>query len=458
MQIVHSLRARVVLWVGIALTVLLAVTIVGLDQVFRRSTERAIQELLQAQLLGLIALAEETPDGNLTLPERLNPQFSLADSGFYSTLWDADGVPVWQSSSLLGREIGVPAVPAPGEQRYVRLSPPDLPPLEALLRGLTWQFDEGYILPYTFGVAVSVESYDERQSAFRRNLIGWFVGVELTMVLVLAGLLRFVLRPLRRIERQVRKVEAGERSRLTVELPSELIGLAANLNALIDTEHRRLTRYRNTLDDLAHSLKTPLAAMRALLAETHSAGSAVQIDALDRELDRMDQRVSYQLRRARASGATGLGVEPVAVEPIIHELVQTLDKVYRDKGVSCELDIAPRATFQGDPGDLTEILGNLLDNAYKYCRRRVAVVVTTRAAGVTIAIGDDGPGIEKAAVERLFQRGTRVDESVPGQGIGLAVVRETVGLYHGSLAVGVSPLGGALLTVDLGRAGAVTRL
>ena len=131
--------------------------------------------------------------------------------------------------------------------------------------------------------------------------------------------MRFVLQPLRRLERQVREVEAGERTSLTGNYPSELVGLAANLNALIDTERRRLARYRHTLDDLAHSLKTPLAAMRTLLSELRSGASGAPVDALQRELERMDQRVSYQLRRARASGATGLGTEPVAVAPIVED-------------------------------------------------------------------------------------------------------------------------------------------
>jgi two-component system sensor histidine kinase PhoQ len=454
MPIVRSLRARVVLWVSVALTVLLAATIIGIDTAFRRSTDRAVAELLQAQLLGLIALAEETSDGNLTLlAENLNPQFSLTDSGIYGTVWDADGVPTWRSGSLLDDDLSVPRWPVPGEQHHARLSPRGgLPELEILITGVTWEFAEGYVLPYTFGVAVSMEPYATRHAAFRRNLTGWFVGVTVTLVIVLAGLLRFVLRPLRRLEREVREIEAGERSRLSAELPTELVGLAGNLNALIDTERRRLTRYRHTLDDLAHSLKTPLAAMRTLLAETRS-GTPAQSDAFARELDRMDQRVSYQLRRARAGGATGLGVEPIAIEPVVHDLVATLDKVYRDKGVSCELDIAPRAVFRGDAGDLNEILGNLLDNAYKYCRRRVLVSIAAPAGGVTIEVGDDGPGVSEAIIAKLFERGTRADESVPGQGIGLAVVRETVELYRGELTVGRSALGGAAITVALGRAG-----
>ena len=456
MPIVHSLRARVVLWVSVALTVLLAVTIFGLDTAFRRANDRAVAELLQAQLLGLIALAEETSEGNLSLRnENLNPQFSLTDSGTYGSVWDADGVPSWRSASLLDGDLAVPQWPEPGEQHYWRLpARGSLPELQMLLMGVTWEFAEGYVLPYTFGVAVSMEPYATRQAAFRRNLTSWFVGVTVTLVLVLAGLLRFVLRPLRRLENEVREVEAGERSRLSVELPTELVGLAGNLNALIDTERRRLTRYRNTLDDLAHSLKTPLAAMRALLAESREDGTPGPEEAFGRELDRMDQRVSYQLRRARAGGATGLGVEPVAIEPVVHDLVATLDKVYRDKGVSCELDIAPRAVFRGDAGDLSEILGNLLDNAYKYCRRRVLVTVVAFADGVTIEVGDDGQGVSEVIAAKLFERGTRADESVPGQGIGLAVVRETVELYQGTLTVGRSALGGAEIRVSLGRAGA----
>jgi two-component system sensor histidine kinase PhoQ len=253
------------------------------------------------------------------------------------------------------------------------------------------------------------------------------------------------------------------------------------LNALIETERRRLERYRHTLDDLAHSLKTPLAAMRTLLTELHArlggalrkptavaasgGGDAlrapaarpedVHIEALQRELDRMDQRVSYQLRRARASGATGLGTEPVAIAPIVTDLKETLDKVYRDKRVACALDVAADALFRGDPGDLTEILGNLMDNAYKYCKSQVRVAGQSSADRVVLTFGDDGRGIDAELAREIGRRGKRADESVPGQGIGLAVVRETVELYRGSLDVGRSELGGAEIRIELGRAGAL---
>jgi two-component system sensor histidine kinase PhoQ len=143
----------------------------------------------------------------------------------------------------------------------------------------------------------------------------------------------------------------------------------------------------------------------------------------------------------------------VVVAPIVEDLKQTLDKVYRDKRVVCTVDVAPGAVFRGDPGDLTEVLGNLMDNGYKYCRTKVHVAASSNSERLVITVGDDGRGITAEAAATLFQRGKRADESVPGQGIGLAVVRETVELYRGTLDVGRSALGGAELRVELARAG-----
>ncbi|HEY9183469.1 MAG TPA: two-component sensor histidine kinase, partial [Gammaproteobacteria bacterium] len=259
MALVRSLRARVVLWVSVALVVLFAVTIAGLDIAFRESTDSARRELLEVQVLGLVALAESDASGELTLPaDALDAQLELANSGLYGALFAADGRALWQSLSLLGRDFPVDDLPPPGEEQLLTLDVPGFPPLEALLMTLTWA--DGPEADYTFAIALSLEPYNARQAAFRRNLIGWFGGVTLTMMVVIGALLTFLLLPLRRLERQVREVEAGERVKLTGRYPLELVGLADNLNTLIDTERRRLARYRNTLDDLAHSLKTPLAA------------------------------------------------------------------------------------------------------------------------------------------------------------------------------------------------------
>jgi two-component system sensor histidine kinase PhoQ len=459
MALVRSLRARVVLWVSVALIVLFAFTIVGLDLAFRQSIDQALLEVLEAHADGLVAAAESGPGGELTMPVgNLDPEFQVANSGMFGAVFDADGRAIWQSLSLIGRDFPADELPELGKKHYAKLDVPGFPPLEALLMGVEWEFADKRSAPYTFAIAVSLEPYERRESAFRRDLVAWFGGITLTMLVVIGGLLTFVLLPLRRLERQVREVEAGERVSLTGNYPSELVGLADNLNALIDTERRRLERYRHTIDDLAHALKTPLAAMRTLLSEVRSRTRSVpepQIDSLEHELERMDQRVSYQLRRARASGATGFGTEPVAVAPIVEDLKVTLDKVYRDKRVACSLDVAPGTLFRGDPGDLTEILGNLMDNAYKYCKSKVHVAGDSNAERLSIRIGDDGRGIGAELAQELGQRGKRADESVPGQGIGLAVVRETVELYRGTLSVGHSELGGAEIRIELARAGVV---
>jgi two-component system sensor histidine kinase PhoQ len=452
LAVLQSLRARVLLWVSLALTVLFAITIVGLDATFVQSSEANLRDELQVQLLGLIAAAEESGNQELTLPEDAIVDLSLTvpESGVYGIIWNSDGVPIWQSASWLGRDWKVERWPAPGERIFLRVAEEGQIALEGLLTGITWDFRDGSSGAYTFGVAVAEDPHLARVAAFRRNLVIWFTSITLTMLLVLTILLRYALKPLRRLVSEVGEIETGGREAVTEELPSELTGLARNLNFLIDSERRRAVRYQNTLDDLAHSLKTPLAAIRALLAE-HRGGDAERTAKLNAEVERMDQRIGYQLRRARASGGTGLGLAPVKLEPLVDDIVGTLDKVYRDKQVSCELEIDSGASFQGDPGDLTEILGNLLDNAYKYSTGRVLLEIRSVSDRVEIVVHDDGPGIPPEAAAHMLERGARADESVPGQGIGLAVVVETLDLYQGDISIDRSPLGGTALRVALPR-------
>jgi two-component system sensor histidine kinase PhoQ len=447
-----SLRARVLLWVSLALFLLFAITIVGLDAISQRSSELVMRDEMQVQLLGLIAAAEESEDEELTLPADAGLDLSLTvpESGVYGVIWDADGVMIWRSASWVGRDWFVNHWPVPGERIYLTVEEPGQPTLEALLMGIRWDFHDGSSLPYTFGIAVSQERYAGPEARFRRNLIAWFVGITLTTLVVLTLVLRFALDPLRRLAAELRAVEAGRRQAVGEELPVELKGLAQNLNFLIASERRRSERYRHTVDDLAHSLKTPLAAIRALLSE-RAADRDQLLRELDHEVGRMDERIGYQLRRARASGGTGLGMAPVRIAPIVEDIVDTLDKVYRDKQVSCELEVDASASYQADPGDLSEIIGNLLDNAYKYCRKRALVKVASRDGRIEIVTEDDGPGLPAEAKDAVMERGARADESVPGQGIGLAVVAETAELYQGRITLDDSALGGTRVSVTLPR-------
>ena len=240
---------------------------------------------------------------------------------------------------------------------------------------------------------------------------------------------------------------------MSKSFPTELTGVARNMNVLIDSERARSDRYRHTLDNLAHSLKTPLAAMRALLNERHAEDFGRRYNE---QIDRMDDIVRYQLRKpAAASAADNLVLAPVSVEQEVTRLIDGLRKVYHDKRPEFDVRVARGILFRGDKGDFLEIAGNLLDNACKWCERkvRVAVVPSTGnsgvASGMVFTVSDDGPGIPDDAAEALLQRGMRLDESTPGHGIGLAVVKDIARSYGGRLSIDRSDLGGAEIMVTI---------
>jgi two-component system sensor histidine kinase PhoQ len=222
------------------------------------------------------------------------------------------------------------------------------------------------------------------------------------------------------------------------------------MNLLIDSERARSDRYRVTLDNLAHSLKTPLAAMRALLNQSKSGNFA---DRYNEQIDRMDEIVRYQLRKPAASQVDKFARKLIPVKQDVERLIEGLNKVYHDKEPSIQMDIADGMQFRGDSGDFIEIAGNLLDNACKWCDRCVRITIRPASSGtdggMILRVADDGPGIPDEAADALLQRGTRLDESTPGHGIGLAVVKELAESYGGQLDIGQSDLGGAEFSVTI---------
>ncbi|HTE40980.1 MAG TPA: ATP-binding protein, partial [Steroidobacteraceae bacterium] len=280
---------------------------------------------------------------------------------------------------------------------------------------------------------------------FRQQLIGGFSALMVFLLGALAILFRWVLKPVRQVEHEIGEIEAGRAQEFGGRYPRELVGITANMNALIQSERERLARYRNTLGNLAHSLKTPLAVARSL-AET---------PALQEQITRMDDIVRYQLKRASMSGGTGLGSAPIEVKPVLEALRATLLKVYADKNLDLSVDASDAARFNGDQGDLMEIAGNLLDNACKFSKRQVKISATplvsptTRREGLLLIVEDDGPGIALEQREHVLKRGARLDERVSGQGIGLSVVQELAQLSGGGVEIDASTLAGAKITVRL---------
>ena len=442
----HSLSRRLLISVSLPLALFFGIMMLVLDSGFRALSERSLRALLDAQMVALIAAADPQPDGGYAPPpEALEPRLATPNAGLYAQIRSSDHT--WRSPSTVGLPSDFGPLLPHGERSFsfgnfghVRVA------IES--RAIQFQDSPSEAGTFTFSVAVGLSPYEEQLWQFRSELLGWFIGLMLALLLTLAALLHWVLAPVRRLEREIHEVEDGRSETLGGGYPRELSGVAGNLNALLVGERKRVGRYRDTLGNLAHSLKTPLAVMRSSLP---AGGGA---DTLAGEIDRMSGIIEHQLKRAAASGGALLGSAPVEVAQVAGELRVALLKVYAGKDLAIELLIAPGTGFSGDRGDLTELLGNLLDNACKWCRSRVRLSAASDAAAearvrLRLTLEDDGPGISAADRARVLGRGVRADEEVPGHGLGLAMVQDTVELYGGTLTIDTSPLGGARFELRL---------
>jgi two-component system sensor histidine kinase PhoQ len=442
-----SLSARLLVSVSVLLLIFFGMTIVVLDTAFREAAEQAQEDILDGHLMSLLAAAEPDIYGELQLPIDLpEPRFGNLQSGLYGEMRDESGDPVWKSRSALGLELPYGSAPEPGAHEFSRLTLDDGTPLMALRLSVEWELPSGDLKPYSFNVAESLDSFNAQLARFRRQLFGWFAAVAVVMLFAISLVMRGVLKPLRKIEEEISDVEEGKRQELSAGFPTELTGVARNMNLLIGSERGRSERYRNTLDNLAHSLKTPLAAIRTLLSEQESSELTGRVEE---QIERMNDIVRYQLRKPATIAGDNLGLAPIAVDKEVARLVDGLAKVYKDKSPKIDLKVAPGMRFRGDSGDFLELAGNLLDNACKWCKSRVKLDIEATAEGLRMTVADDGPGIPKNAADLLLKRGMRLDESAPGHGIGLAVVKEIAASYGGEVTIGVSPLGGAEIAVTI---------
>lgn len=448
-----SLSARLLVSVSVLLLFFFGVTIVVLDLAFRQASEQAQEDILDSELMALLAAAEPNDAGVLGMPPDLpEPRFGNIGSGLYAEIIGGDSEPIWRSRSALGLAIPAGETPQGGTQEFHEIVLADGTPLLTLSLAVQWEFPDGQLRPFVFKVAESLDAYNAQLAKFRRQLFGWFAAVALIMLLSIAGLLRGLLRPLRQVEAEIAAIEEGARVGLSDRYPSELQGVARNMNLLIANERARSDRYRVTLDNLAHSLKTPLAAIRALLAERDQPGFEIRANE---QINRMDEIVRYQLRKPAATVGVNPTLAQVDIEAELNRLVAGLRKVHHVKAPRILLDIDRRARLRGDVGDLHELAGNLIDNACKWCKSTVSVRVSAaqlrgqNASGMVLAVGDDGAGIPAEAADKLLQRGTRLDESTPGHGIGLAIVTDIAHSYGGEITIGSSSLGGAEITVTI---------
>jgi two-component system, OmpR family, sensor histidine kinase PhoQ len=452
-----SLAARAAIATGFVLAGFLGLVGLTLSQANKQGALSAMHDKLRNLAFAFIANTDVNRYGKLlppidTLPD---PSFSGPGSGLYAVAIGEHGF-YWESNSAIGRDFSFLKPLEPGQSLFIGPVDTRMGRLYYYSYGVALDMEEGKSVRFTMTVAQTENQFEGQNAVFRHSLVIWLSILGVMLIVLQLLLLRWSLTPLRKVASDMSRVESGDSEQLDSQYPLELTGLTERINAFINNEREQRTRYRHTLADLAHSLKTPLAVIRSQLESTTGDEPARRNSVLD-QVRRMNDLVAYQLSRAATSGRqTFASAVPIASHA--EDLVQSLEKVYTAKNVLCEFDIEDGAVFYGEQGDLLELLGNLLENAFKWAGHRVLLVAKMQPQtqpgrqrpGLSLSVEDDGPGIADEKIEKVLQRGVRGDERVQGHGIGLSIVQDIVHAYQGELVVDRSPeFGGARFSVRL---------
>lgn len=436
----RSLRFRLFLGAALMLVAFLAGVGLAVQRAHADSTRAERYARLQSTVYLLLAAAELDPQGALVMPAAFpEPRLSLPGSGLYARITNVTRSQDWTSASVVGIQPPFQGGVDVGQWRF------DTVPgggRNYLAVTTTVKWEEGTrAAPLVLSVLEDTAAFEREVHVFERTLWAWLVGAGLVLLLSQSVLLEWGLAPLRRVAREIRRIEDGEQAEVQGRYPAEIAALTGNLNTLIRQERDRQTRYREALSFLAHSLKTPLAVLRTALREP-----ATLPDAVTQQVQRMDDIVQHQLGRGAASGAARFAPYLV-LAPVPLRVRDSLDKVYADKQLAITVDCPPELRWRLDEGDAFELLGNLMDNAAKWAKRQVAVRLWREAGNLRIRVDDDGPGFSDTT--SILQIHVRGDEKVPGHGVGLAVVNDLVASHRGELRLERSDLGGARVDIVL---------
>jgi len=444
-----SLRLRLLLMVALIMVAALGLVGLALDAAYYRSSEAALQARMKSLVYVVLAATEAGDDGVLMVDDDPgDPRLGQPGSGLYAFV--RSDLTEWSSPSTLG--VDLPGLLSFEAGKTLFSAPDSTVDFYSFHYGVAWELENQRLVPATVSILVDPQEIRAEVRAFRAGL--WRSLVTAGFILLLAQLLLLAvgLRPLRKISQEIAGIESGDLDRLEGRYPKELESLTRNLNNLLSTEKANQKRYRNALDSLAHSLKTPLSVIRSSLPADSDAKAALIENAVD------DMQLLIATRLQRAAGSARRSIAPaVDVETQVQRLIRSIQHVYSQDLINIDVNIELGLQFYGEQRDLLEVIGNLLDNACKYGSGRVrlsmhALDSADPRAGVFLQFEDNGPGIAEHVRQQLLQRGVRGDERVEGHGLGLAIVLEIVSAYNGAIAIDESELGGALFSVSLSTA------
>jgi signal transduction histidine kinase len=432
-------------------------SLAGLFQQHVAAQFRAGLETHLEQLTANLAIAGDgTPA--LTMPLS-DPRLSRPYSGLY---WQIDRLDsslrtqvrgILRSRSLWDSVLTVPGdAPADGEIHEHRVSGPDGAPL-GMIERMVYPAEQPE-QPFRLIVAADARLITEPVERFN-GLLAWSLG-GLGLGLIIAAIVQVLvgLRPLGQLRRALTAVREGEAQQIEGRFPLEVQPLVDDFNDVLSHNARIVSHARTQAGNLAHAVKTPL----TILANAAARPDANLPQLVSEQVAMARRQVDYHLARARAAAAATVPGVRSEIRPLVESLVRVMDRLYQDRNVSATIadgDTSP--VFRGEQQDLQEMLGNVLDNAWKWAASRVGISFRCEGERLAIVVDDDGPGLATEQRQAVLARGVRADERVPGTGLGLAIVDDLARLYAGSIELAESPLGGLRVILTLPAAPAGTR-
>ena len=430
-----SLKSRLSWGLMLSLIILLALQWAVVTYAISQLTENQLSDRLQREGESLLASTKFDADGQIQVDsKRLSTMYQRPFSGHYYVIFS--GTQRLISRSLWDADLNINSL-QPGKQQQQYMTGPEQQPLLTVVHGYQKQ-------QRSITIAVA-EDLTPLQSGMTRFQVLYAIA-SITGLILLLFVQRWIilsaLKPLRGVQENMARLARGETDQVEIKGPAEITPLINELNRLLIGMERKSRRSRESLGNLAHALKTRLTLLNQI-AERKEIDTHHEVrTSIYAATETIGHIVERELKRARLIGDTHPG-RRVNLEAEIAQLVHTLRLLYSNKSVNINWEIASGTEFFGDQEDLLEMLGNLLDNACKWCRGNVSLTVTGNGS-VTFVVEDDGAGCPVDELDRLTRRGFRADESKPGSGLGLAIVHDIVESYAGDLMFGRSAALGGL--------------